>query len=1480
MPAYRAISALALGWAALSLASVVPWARQFANCASLGTASSTAPSVQLLWTLRPLDDGGVIDIGIWASGTGTGAVNGYISIAFAAPGVDSAAFHVVGGADVWVAVSSTAPASGTAYCPNGCVQDSSVATGSTCSNTRIGPDPQQDLQNVSLLQSSNGTIQCEFTRRLSTGDANDMNIDQTGQQLLFWAFKNKAQATTAAGTSSYSYHTAKTSLLLQWSAPTWSPACPPKPCYIPSLPAHSSGWGTCSRAVTASSCSLSCTAPDLHAGVLGHHARVHPSSVASGSSCKLGCPQYQTTFSSTCTRGQWDSDSAPVCLNTSIPCAATLVTGASGLGTCAASVPGGTNCSLECGAAYRASTGSCAGGRWLSGAPTCIALSCALALPSHAQGWGTCSAAVLTGLSCSPACLWGYSATSGTCTGGSWSPAPGCAPQPCALDLAVGADSWGTCNASVSSGTTCALTCSTGYVATSGSCSAANWTQRPSCDALPCALVPPANAAGNGTCTSLTPSGTTCQPSCAAGYDAVAGVCTAGSWSPAPRCKVHFPTPTLSNCVALLANPNIYLYWKVVADRVEFQTLTQGISGYFSFGITASSTKFHGGAVDTSTVFPPGDFCASGCVDDGSAARNCLVIDAQNDITTHRVVYDDSTGYMFASFSRGVTSTDTTDVGFNLVGGNTVFWAYSNTAASSSTSYPMHDALGSLSIKWNRVSWDAACPASEVVSEASTGTAGTSDSSLREIHGVFVSPNRVFRLEWWGVEDNTKIEFTMTGRTRGWISFGLNSNGLMKNSDKYVGWVDDNTGKVYAIDSFCTGRVIPRQDIEFGGVDNLENVSGSQNSTHTVITFRRLLDTGDKYDKPIVDSDTHILWAFFKSDGTDITYYDVHGPFAGIDFGDQVVNLLAPSSGEIVGTTTGSLGFLSNSAQAIALTLALAVIAIAIARISKNAIGATRGRLRQGIPPGHSEDAIVMVGSTPLVVKAGDASSAELLETENTDADSDTASCSSASTKRPAWPATVHKPSPLQRVQGVLSHRVSNGVPVWGVLVAAAFVVVNVAWGMYWVLAWPNGDYLEAFAKVTGHLTSVAMLVSVVPATRNSVIVLLLGEPFERTLVFHRWAGLWTWCVLALHTILFFAARGRDVVWDGSRIVKRQAMGLAGLACCAVIVLVSLPVVRRKAYTTFYIMHFATIPFFVFASLHNDKFLPFAYAAVAIWGVDRVGRLLWGTMPHRVLEARLMRGDVLRLRWKRTRLAPRGEPGQYVFVNFPQANPIEWHPFTLTNGPREDECEVNIKSLGYHTRRIVQRLPAIASAATLWVRADGPYGHLSINPAEYEVAVLIAGGIGVTPMISIIRDLFGIGRTIDGAAAAGAVPARPGSLKTILMHWGVPTVEPYAWFADVLELARSAKKNEPTLPTFDLRLHVDSGPTDVPGVSATQGMMNVPKVLTGVAEDYTAQRVAVMVCGPKGLTRVAWDEVMAHKRRGELFDLHYETFTF
>ncbi len=97
------------------------------------------------------------------------------------------------------------------------------------------------------------------------------------------------------------------------------------------------------------------------------------------------------------------------------------------------------------------------------------------------------------------------------------------------------------------------------------------------------------------------------------------------------------------------------------------------------------------------------------------------------------------------------------------------------------------------------------------------------------------------------------------------------------------------------------------------------------------------------------------------------------------------------------------------------------------------------------------------------------------------------------------------------------------------------------------------------------------------------------------------------------------------------------------------------------------------------------------------------------------------------------------EPGQFAWLitgHSPYTH--QQHPVTIASSAESADGlqQYAIKKLGDWSR---ETIPALAPGDRLWV--EGPYGALSIDRLPAQGFVLIAGGIGITPMRSILLTL-------------------------------------------------------------------------------------------------------------------------------------------
>lgn len=182
-------------------------------------------------------------------------------------------------------------------------------------------------------------------------------------------------------------------------------------------------------------------------------------------------------------------------------------------------------------------------------------------------------------------------------------------------------------------------------------------------------------------------------------------------------------------------------------------------------------------------------------------------------------------------------------------------------------------------------------------------------------------------------------------------------------------------------------------------------------------------------------------------------------------------------------------------------------------------------------------------------------------------------------------------------------------------------------------------------------------------------------------------------------------------------------------------------------------------------------------APVALYVLDRGLRTLQthrgvvSLLPDDHFAMRMVSPSVARLALPRVFS---WSPGQYAELRIPSLSRTQWHPFTIASAPHEEHMVFFIKSGGDWTNALVDHVRAAAGDLSgdrsmdnpppthLDIHVRGPFGAPAQHTGQYSRVLLVAGGVGVTPFLSVAKDADRVIKEVRAAdaAAAAANPRR------------------------------------------------------------------------------------------------------------------------
>ncbi|MFD3450816.1 ferric reductase-like transmembrane domain-containing protein [Streptomyces sp. NPDC058691] len=328
------------------------------------------------------------------------------------------------------------------------------------------------------------------------------------------------------------------------------------------------------------------------------------------------------------------------------------------------------------------------------------------------------------------------------------------------------------------------------------------------------------------------------------------------------------------------------------------------------------------------------------------------------------------------------------------------------------------------------------------------------------------------------------------------------------------------------------------------------------------------------------------------------------------------------------------------------------------------------------------------------------------------------------------------------------------------VIWAGAAGVLALWWSDTTSVIGPAG-WLTGAGRITGLLAGYACAVLLALMARVPLLDHTIGT--DRLARWHALGGRCTVSLAIAHTLLiiwgYSLTSHTNVVGQTSTLVLRYPdllKGTAGFALFLATGIVSARAARRRmSYETWHYLHFAT---------YLAVFLTFGHQLSN--GADFVGnrpaQLAWYTLFLGVaalvawyrFAVPLRRG--LRHRLRVTAVHPEapgvvsvhltgehleelgGEPGQFLRWRF-MARGLWWtaNPYSLSAPAHPRHLRITVKTAGGHSAALAR----LAPGTRVW--AEGPYGGFTAHRRTAAKVLLLAGGVGITPLRTLFETLPG-----------------------------------------------------------------------------------------------------------------------------------------
>lgn len=404
------------------------------------------------------------------------------------------------------------------------------------------------------------------------------------------------------------------------------------------------------------------------------------------------------------------------------------------------------------------------------------------------------------------------------------------------------------------------------------------------------------------------------------------------------------------------------------------------------------------------------------------------------------------------------------------------------------------------------------------------------------------------------------------------------------------------------------------------------------------------------------------------------------------------------------------------------------------------------------------------------------------------------------------------------------------------------------------------GPWSDRIGVIAYALTPLSVMLS----SRESILSLVTGLPYQSFNFLHRWLGYLIFAQSFFHTLswvlietwLYQPQPTVGVEW-----IKQEYMIWGCVAMLILLLLVGLSTpwgIRLTGYEFFRKAHYVLAMIYIGACYgHWEQLKVFLIPGLVVWFIDRGIRFVRtallhynflpsGHMGFSAAPAKItffkdeVSGDVVRLDFDHPQDA--WDVGQHFYLMFPESSIWQSHPFTPLSQPvygadsqrhsyifRAKKGETKkIAALSAkraaHMNSHEEAHEGLMADAKLSVVMTGPYGERTMRDLPVDSNILcIAGGTGITYVLPVLLDLASRPQSID----------RRMSLIWVVRHrndidWVAPELAilkrkcPNLRAGIHIYVTRASENTDPTVPTVSEKATVNDCSKEIEPASNSQ----------------------------------------------------------